>query len=238
MSSHICIFFAFYNLDHIKKSFNSIYVEGVDHFIIENKSENSDEIEKFFKSKNIKGYIQYESNIAQNAVNIFMKDFKNLLLEYEYITYTDGDLYFNNIETAYKESKQNLEEHNTVMTSVSLWQGNYYLRNNKIIGTNPYDEYMDSNDIEIGGTDGNTGAYLWTIKRENLWIFQDVNFIDTRIKDKIKRHNKRWLVANHSLAYHLTWDSYVDGNPYYEWKKTVISGIWKDNKTSKYRKIV
>ena len=52
--SHICVFLAFQNVEIIKTSFDSMYVEGVDYFIVENPSENSKQIEEYFKTKKLK----------------------------------------------------------------------------------------------------------------------------------------------------------------------------------------
>ena len=98
---HICVFLAYQNFEHIKMSFESMYLDSIDYFIIENKSDKSNEIRNFFESKKLKGYIQFQKNIAANAVNIFIKDFYNLLMEYDVITITDGDLYVYNIQDAF-----------------------------------------------------------------------------------------------------------------------------------------
>jgi hypothetical protein len=42
-----------------------------------------------------------------------------------------------------------------------------------------------------------------------------------------------------NVAYHLTWDLYFDGNPYYENKKNNLVEIWAEsNEDFKYNKIV
>ena len=67
---HICIFFIYNNLEHIIKSFESIQDPNVDYFIIENKSDNSSKIQEYFFTKNLKGYIQFEENISNNAMDV------------------------------------------------------------------------------------------------------------------------------------------------------------------------
>ena len=101
--NHICIFFIYHNLDHIIKSFESIQTPNVDYFIIENKSKNSNKIQEYFSTKTLKGYIQFEKNISNNAIEIFLNDYKELLLEYDYITITDGDLEIKDIYSTFKE---------------------------------------------------------------------------------------------------------------------------------------
>jgi phosphosulfolactate synthase (CoM biosynthesis protein A) len=100
---HICVFFIYNNLEHIIKSFESIQCPNIDYFIIENKSDNSSKIQEYFFTKNLKGYIQFEENISNNAIEIFLKDYKELLLEYDYITITDGDIEIKDINSTFKE---------------------------------------------------------------------------------------------------------------------------------------
>ena len=68
--SHIIVFQAFYTLEHIKMSFESMQTEGVDYYVVENPSPYSDSIREYFMTKNLKGYIQFEENIGSNAMNI------------------------------------------------------------------------------------------------------------------------------------------------------------------------
>ena len=93
MNKHICIFFCYEQVDVIKTAFDSNYVEGIDFFVVENGSRNSKEIEQYFQTKNLKGYIQFEKNISGNAMNIFLKDYMDLLKGYDDITITDGDFF-------------------------------------------------------------------------------------------------------------------------------------------------
>ena len=65
---HICVFFIFNNLEHIIKSFESIQNSNIDYFIIENKSGNSTQIQEYFSTKNLKGYIQFKENISNNSI--------------------------------------------------------------------------------------------------------------------------------------------------------------------------
>ena len=89
MKKHICILFCFNNVDHIITCYESLQIDNVDFFVIENKSENSDLISTYFKTKPLTGYLQFNSNISNNAVTIFLKDFRSLLEQYDYITITD-----------------------------------------------------------------------------------------------------------------------------------------------------
>jgi hypothetical protein len=40
------------------------------------------------------------------------------------------------------------------------------------------------------------------------------------------------------LVYHLTWDLYVEGNEYFEYKKQVYDKIFFEEKQSNYTKLI
>jgi sugar O-acyltransferase (sialic acid O-acetyltransferase NeuD family) len=224
---HICVFLAFNNPEHVQISFDSLYMDNVDYFIIENPSENSKKISEYFKTKKLKGYIQFEKNVAANAVNTFIINYRELLLEYDYITITDGDIYVHNIEDTFNELKSGLEITNSLVSSVDLYMGNNYTNNpNRVIGTNYYDDFMVNSQKSFGCIYGNTGNFLLTIKRENIDIIENIHYIDTYINSRVLNLGKIWVKTNKNLGYHLTWDSYIDDNPYYEWKKAVYPSIW------------
>ena len=117
---HILVFFAFRNTEDIKTSFDSLYLDTIDYFVVENKSEFSDEIEKYFSTKRLKGYIQFEKNIASNAMTIFVRDFFKFLSEYDIITLTDGDLYFYDIKSTLDEIISNLDYPKALVSSAAL----------------------------------------------------------------------------------------------------------------------
>lgn len=241
MSKHICIFQAFEQVEIIKKSFDSMYLDSIDFFVIENKSENSGEIEEYFKDKKLKGYIQFDENIAFNAISIFMKDFLPLLKTYDYITFTDGDLYVYDIKDTFEELIKALEAPNTVISSSGQWQGNKHTNKegDRFIGTHYYDDFMEKrSDIEHGYTFKHGAGHLLTIKKENLKYFLVPTFVDSKIAGVVYGDGKKWTRTSKNLLYHLTWDLYIDGNPYYEWKKSVYPQVWTEVKTSKYRKII
>lgn len=228
---HICIFLAFNNAEHIQTSFDSLYLDDVDYFIIENPSENSEKINEYFKTKKLKGYIKFEKNVAANAVNTFIINYRELLLEYDYITITDGDIYVHDIENTFNELKSGLEMSNTLISSVDLYMGNDYTNNsNRLIGTKYYDDFMVLNQKTFGCVHGNTGNFLLTIKKENLHIIENIHYIDSNINNRILMLGKLWVKTNKNLGYHLTWDSYLDDNPYYEWKKEAYPSIWYETK--------
>ena len=225
---HICIFLAFKNVEHIKLSFDSMSHDDVDFFIVENHSENSDEIYEYFKNKKLVGYIKFNENIAANAINIFIKNHRDLLLEYDYITMTDGDLFVYDIKETINEIRNALDRNICSIASSSLYMGNWYsIRNdNRLIGIEYYNDYMKNTIKSFGCVEGSTSGYLMTIRKKDLHLFENIHFIDSNILDRINNMGLAWYKTNKNLVYHLTWDLYVEGNEYFEWKKQVYPQIW------------
>jgi hypothetical protein len=235
---HIIIFLAFRNFDIIKNSFESLSkYENADFFIVENFSENSKIIEEYFFTKNLKGYIQFEENAAANAINIFNEKYYTLLEEYDIITYTDGDIICHDIADTFNEILENFNNQNCIVSSCDLWLGNYYTNKNK----KGLDEYYEDMKKETNKKDniGQTGGTLLTLQKKHLYLLKDLHFIDSNIHNKIKSINGLWYRTLKNLAYHLTWDLYVNGNEYYEWKKHVYPKIWeKNNKEFKFKILI
>ena len=229
---HICVFFIYNNLEHIIKSFESIQCPNIDYFIIENKSDNSSKIQEYFFTKNLKGYIQFEENISNNAIEIFLKDYKELLLEYDYITITDGDIEIKDINSTFKELIKNLDLEGVGVSCVDLSLDNfpYHIPNSTSwLISNPIitDEYIISP----------TGVHLMTLKKENLELLYDIKFVDINLYHRFLSHNLKWVKTKLNKAYHLTWDLYTEDNPYYQFKVQNINHIWNHDKTSNYIKI-
>ena len=104
MKKHLIVFIAYKHVDIVKSSLESIfYYENADVFVVENKSENSADFENYFSGKNLVGYIQFDANIANSAITIFIRDFWELILQYDYVTITDGDLFIADINETFKE---------------------------------------------------------------------------------------------------------------------------------------
>ena len=232
MNKHACIFICYNNTDHIIESFNSIYKEDIDFFIIENKSINSDLISNFFithKNKIFK-YIQFQENIANNALDIFLKDFYRELCDYNYITFTDGDLRIDNTDNTFKEIIKNLYLPDVLVSCVNLYTHN--LPN--IPGSQSWlpagtktEEYIECF----------TGIHLMTIIKENLFLFKNLKFLDSNFHSKTISLNKKWVKTIHNKAYHLTWDLYKNNNSYYKFKLDNLD-IWTKIKSSAYITII
>ena len=230
--NHICVFFIYHNLDHIIKSFESIQTPNVDYFIIENKSKNSDKIQEYFSTKTLKGYIQFEENVSNNAIEIFLNDYKELLLEYDYITITDGDLEVKDIDSTFKELIKNVNLEGVGISCIDLSLDNfpYHIPNSTSwLASNPIitDEYIISP----------TGIHLMTLKRENLELLYNVKFVDNRINKYFSSQGLKWVKTKLNKAIHLTWDLYTEDNPYYQFKIQNMNHIWNHANYSPYLKI-
>ena len=239
MKKHLVVLFVYNNLEHIKTCFESLYLDEVDYFIVENKSPNSKEIEEYFKDKRLVGHICFEENISATAVNIFIKDYFETMREYEYVSISDGDIYVTDARATYKEIIDNLDrEPSAFVSSIDLWLGNHYENESKVSGTNHLDWYMQHTTNVDGYKLGATACHLLTVKNQRLDIFQDIHFIDTILYNKVMNMGGRWISTLRNLAYHLTWDLYVEGNEYYEFKKATYPQIWDEKEPCDYDVLV
>lgn len=235
---HLCILIVYNNTEHIKLCFESIYQDDIDFFIIENKSENTEKIKEYFLKKKLKGYILFDKNIAANAMNIFIKDYYNLMKEYDFITLTDGDLYVYDKTSLFNELRDNLNNENVIISSADLYLQNNYNREDRIIGIEFYINEMKKRKVENGCIFKHTANNFITLKKENLLLLKDIYYLDTNLKNKVNNTGKFWVASKNNLVYHLTWDLYFDGNPYYEFKKNNLTEIWKITEISTYQKLI
>lgn len=234
---HILVFFAFRNTEDIISSFDSLYLDTVDYFVVENKSENSEEIEKYFLTKKLKGYIQFERNISGNALTKFYNDYYDLLHSYDIITMTDGDVYVVDIRAAFDEIIKNLEYPEAIVSSISL-----YIANAQMIPTVGLDHFrwaMRKRREEPGPIVTPTISHsLVTLKVRDIHILKSERYQDIYILEEVNRMGGLWIRTNRNLAYHLTWDHYMAQDEYYKWKISVYPGIWEKTEVCPYRKIV
>jgi|LakMenEpi03Aug12_release.lakeMendotaPanAssembly.Ray.scaffolds.fasta_scaffold36237_3 hypothetical protein len=239
---HIVVFLAFENLDIIRTSFDSLKTADADFFVVENHSENSHLIKEYFSNQKLVGYIQFNKNAGANALNVFVRDYYDLLSEYDFITYTDGDLFLYDIKETFKEIISTFKDPECYVCGVSLYHGNSYLNKgpNRVVGIQPYIDFMKSrSDIEPSSTFGKTGAHLLTFTNKTLFLIKNIHFIDTHIFNKAVKNGGKYFKTTKNVAYHLTWDLYFDGNPYYENKKNNLVKIWSQSSEDfKYNKII
>ena len=83
-----------------------------------------------------------------------------------------------------------------------------------------------------------TQEQLWNIGFgsvvENIFITDE-----TSIFNESNQNGGKNFKTTKNLAYHLTWDLYHDGNPYYENKKSNLAQIWaKSDENFKYNVII
>ena len=227
MKKHLCILICFKNYEHIISTFNGLKNDFTDFIIIENFSDNTKLIKEFFTNQDILKYILFEENIANNAMNIFLNDFFNILTEYEYITISDCDLLIENSKSVFDEIFKILNIPEIGVCCIDLDMKNLP-EITEAKNWIPLPKMITENYIE-----GDTGVHLMTLKKENLNLIKNTNFLDSNLIQRVKANNKKWVKTKLNKAIHLTWDLYVPGNDYYEYKLK-NKNIWNNNITSKY----
>lgn len=236
MKKHICLLFCFRNTEHIKKCFDCLQTGFTDFFIIENKSENSDEIKDFFlfNSDNIVGYYQFEDNITNNAITITLKKIKPLLQQYEYVTISDCDLYVKDPVSVFEEIFKNLYFSDVIFSAVDL--SNKY-RPPKEVWKTSNKPPIDLNDKYI---ESFTGAWLLTLLNKNIdWLYCVSHFKDSLLHRKIKVAGKKWVKTLNNKADHLTWELCYEGSEYVNLKNTMgRKAMWSHNKVCGYKEII
>jgi len=244
MKKHILVFLAFNNVEQIKKSFESMYQTDIDFFIIENKSKYSEEISNFFIEQkkirdNIVGYIQFEKNIAANAVNVCVRDYVTLFKNYEYFTYTDGDYYVFDMKSTVDEILSAFKNPNCAISSVELYPfSNWRQHGNRILGTDHYIEYMNKrNNITPNSVIGIGVPSLMTLQNKDLNIIENIYFLDGNIRNRLSELGKQWYITTKYLSYHLTDECCYDevrGDEYMTWKRSIGNMIWRITDESNY----
>lgn len=226
MKKHLIVFVAYQHSYIISKSFESIKDLDADIFIIENQSENSKAIANYFEGKNIFGYIQFHENIANSCVSIFIADYWELIQQYEYVTFTDGDLYVHDAKAMFDEIFDAFKNPDVIISSADLWQGNNYT-NSERLGLESFINESNCNTSLFGSVQGHTGNFFITIKKEDInLVRQNKIYLDSFLAESVNSMNRKWFKVNRNKVYHLTWDLYYDGNPYFEFKKQVFDKIW------------
>jgi hypothetical protein len=230
---HACILFCFNNYEHIVKSYESLKTPNVDFFVLENKSNSSSKIESYFKSQDIKGYIQFQSNISNNAIPIYFRDYKHLFTEYDYLTFTDCDIELESSQDTFSEIIKNLNIEGVGMSCVDLSMENLPLHIPGSEGWIPGPRNITEEFIECP-----TGGQLMTLKKSNFNIFFNTNpFVDGTLLSVIYSQGLIWVKTKVSKAKHLTWDLYREDEEYYKFKKNNPQ-IWSHSETSGYIQIL
>jgi len=234
MKKNLIVFVAYQHSYIIRKSFESIKDLDSDIFIVENQSENSKAIAEYFEDKNIVGYIQFHENIANSCVSIFIADYWELIQQYSYVTFTDGDLYVHDAKAMFEEIFDAFKNPEVIISSADLWQGNNY-QNSERLGLESFIDQSNNNKEVFGSVQGHTGNFFVTIKQEDINIVrQNKIYLDSFLAQSVNGMNRSWFKVNKNKVYHLTWDLYYEGNPYYEFKKQVFNTIWFQEHHSGY----
>lgn len=237
MKKHLIVFLAYQHLDIVSKSFESIKDADADIFIVENQSESSKLILDFFRDKNHIGYIQFHENVANSAMNIFIADYWGLIQQYEYVTFTDGDLYVQDVKAMFDEIFDAFKNPEVAISSADLWQGNNYL-NLERLGLEIFIKENERNESLFGSIEGHTGNFFITVKHQDIALLKQCKlYLDSFLAETVNSMNKKWFKVNKNKVYHLTWDLYFNGNPYYEFKKQVFDKIWFKEHFSGYNVI-
>jgi len=248
MNTHILVFFCFNNVEHIKMSFDSMYQDNIDYFIVENKSNYSEEIVKYFLEQkkiknNLVGYIQFEKNIVANAINIFLKEYGDFLRKYDYITITDGDYYIYDMKSTMQEIFGAFNNGDCAISSVDLYPLSNWRNPNRRIGTNYYVDYMNNRaNMSPISVVGIGVPALMTLKKKDLFILETIYYYDGNIRNKLHEINKSWYITVKNLAYHLTDDLCYDehnGDAYMTWKRSLDrEKLWHVTEISNYQTII
>jgi len=230
----LCVLNTFFNYEHIKECFDSLYTDKVDFFILENKSKYSNLIESYFEDKNVIGYLQAEDNVTHGTVDYFLKNYLDLIQEYDYLTITDGDLLVDNIDSLYSEIISILDENRVLVCCVDLLSVNLpvdFLP--EAINWIPKSTIINNKFLH-----GFSGTHMLTIKKENIQLLTSINkFIDVEVQKNVTLNNGLWAKTLLNKAKHLTWDYDYEGNEYYDWKKNNQWTIGIHNKVTKFNKI-
>lgn len=125
----------------------------------------------------------------------------------------------------------------TIISSADLWQGNNY-QNKQRFGLDKFTEESNYNQNTFGSIQGYTGNFFITVKHQDIeFLKKNELYLDSFLADTVNSMNRSWYKVNKNKVYHLTWDLYVDGNPYYEFKKQVFDKIWFKKHHSGYDRL-
>jgi hypothetical protein len=227
-NNHIVVLFCYNNVDHIIKCYNSLKNNDIDFFVVENYSDNSSLIEEFFKNETIIGHILFKENIVNNAIEIFIKNYFELLKCYSLITITDCDLLSDNPDSLFQEIYSILEDDDIGVCCSKLCLKN--LPN--VPGSDrwvPKEKKINEKYIET-----KSGIHMMTLTQKNLNLIKDVKFLDQNLIKIFEENNLKWVTTIKNDVVHLTWDLYYHNNDYYNFKVKNRTTLWTSNKVCEY----
>lgn len=233
-------FFAYFDFEVIKASFESLYSKAsqLDIIVIENSSPSTeDKIKPYFlnllKEGKITRYYLFDKNLANNAFEIvFAKEIK-LIAKSEYVFFTDGDLLIED-NADWLEEQLSILQNNPDVFACGITLAIDNLPTNTFPEANtwiPADRAEHETYFEV-----TTGVHLLVFRTRDFmayWTYmekQKINFVDSAMhKFCYNIANKKWARTKTSKARHLTWDSYADlEHPYTKQKLSKsFKNTWK-----------
>lgn len=226
MSKVPLYFFAYFDFDVIKTSFESLYPKAsqLDIVVIENRSPSTeDKIKPYFlkllKEGKISRYYLADKNLANNTVEIVLAKEIKRIAKSEYVFFTDGDLLIPD-NADWLEEQLTIIKNNTEVFAcgITLSLHNLPLKTfPEATNWIPADKAEYDTYFEV-----RTGAHLLVFRTADFMAFwthmekQKLNFVDGAMhRFCYNIYNKQWARTKRNEARHLTWDSYADLNhPY------------------------
>lgn len=243
-----CYVLIYKEIEIIKKSllFFASLSEYIDIIVIENPSENTPAISDFVNElgidRKVSKYYLFDENISNNAYDIIIGKDISSIERSELVIVSDGDITVEKPMLWLKESKSILRKNKDIFS-----RGAALDMFNLPIETFPNaDEWVPPLISETKIHEGLTGCHLLMFHGNELSSFmkwkQENNgfFVDSELhKYCYSVIKKRWARTVKSLAYHLTWDLYMNLDNEYTKMKLSKShkDIWYHRKKSGYRLI-
>lgn len=232
---HLCILFAYKNVDHIKQCFESLYLKDIEFWVVENNSKNSGQIQEYFKSTGkIKRYFYFKENITCNAVKRIITEYSEEIQNFDFFTVTDCDLLIDDAEETFTEIRKNALFEEVAFSCIDLKMENFP---HNIPGSWEWLPPAISHTEEY--IECPTGVHLMTIRKGMLNFILDVpHMTDAMMFNIARSNNKKWVKTINNKAYHLTWDLYTPNNLYFKEKAAMTHESWYHNKMCEYVEVI
>jgi hypothetical protein len=214
-----CYVLIFEQVDIIEKTlaFLADYSEDIELIVIENKSQNTNDIkqivERFSRNGFIKRHYTFNENITGNAYNIILEHEANFIKRQKYIILTDGDVVSND-RNWLREQKRILQKHKDVFTcGITLDTFNLPLETFPEAKTWLPDDMSEHEDY----FETYTGIHLLLMRSKDILGFMkwkkenNLSFVDGNMHAYCyEQAHKKWSRTKVAKAHHLTWDLYWD----------------------------
>lgn len=195
---------------------NLVQNKNLDIYVIENKSSQSSENHSFcldlLQRRLISNYSLFDENISNNAFEVIIRQYKEVIKEADYVLVTDGDLTVQNSQWLSEEIEILNNYPDVFVCGVKLSLHNLPLEAFPESGswvpapTNIHEAYTE----QLSGIH----LTLWRSK-EFMTLFKWMQkngkpFLDGVIQQYCAERGMKWAVTNQAEAVHLTWDIYAD----------------------------